>query len=98
MRLHVDRTARALILANRPVLLKGRGAIDGWLVSAGRLSDLVRAAVRGHGAFVGRLGRRIVGAEVLNDVVLDQGVAGPAVDGKVGVAVGVVGTGVSDRA
>jgi hypothetical protein len=28
--------------------------------------------------------------EVLNDVVLDEGVASPTVDGQVGVAVGVV--------
>ena len=34
--------------------------------------------------------------EVLNDVVLDERVASPAVDGKVGVAVGVVGTRVGD--
>jgi len=34
--------------------------------------------------------------EVLNDVVLDEWVASPAVDGKVGVAVGVVGTRIGD--
>jgi len=34
--------------------------------------------------------------EVLNDVVLDERVASPAVDGKVGVAIGVVGTRVGD--
>jgi hypothetical protein len=33
--LHVDRTAGALVLANGPVLLKGLGTIDGWLVGAG---------------------------------------------------------------
>lgn len=36
--------------------------------------------------------------EVLNDVVLDERVTGPAVDGKVGVAVGVVGARVGDGA
>ena len=36
--------------------------------------------------------------EVLNDVVLDERVASPAVDGKVGVAVGVVGARVGNGA
>jgi hypothetical protein len=36
--------------------------------------------------------------EVLNNVVLYKRVASPAVDGKVGVAVGVVGTRVGDGA
>lgn len=98
VRLHVDRAGRALVLANRPILLKGPGAINGWLVGAGRLSDLVRGAVRGDGTLVLRLRRRVVGAEVLDDVVLDKRVAGPAVDGKVRVAVVVVGTGVGDGA
>ena len=39
--LHVNRAGRALVLTNRPVLLKGLGAINGWLVGAGRLCDLV---------------------------------------------------------
>jgi hypothetical protein len=94
--LHVNRAGRALVLTNRPILLKGPGAINGWLVGAGRLSDLVGRAIGGNGTLVLGLRRRVVGAEVLNDVVLDEGVASPAVDGKVGVAVVVVGTGVGD--
>jgi hypothetical protein len=98
VRLHVDRTAGTLVLANRPVLLKGLCAVDGGLVGAGALRNLVRGTVGGHGALVGRLRRRVVRAEVLDDVVLDQRVAGPAVDGEVGVAVGVVLAGVGDGA
>jgi hypothetical protein len=82
----------------RPVLLKGLCAVDGGLVGAGALRNLVRGTVGGHGALVGRLRRRVVRAEVLDDVVLDQRVAGPAVDGEVGVAVGVVLAGVGDGA
>jgi hypothetical protein len=92
----VGRAGRALVLTNRPILLKGPGAINGWLVGAGRLSDLVGRAVRGDGTLVLGLRRGVVGTEVLNDVVLDERVAGPTVDGKVGVAVVVVGTGVGD--
>jgi hypothetical protein len=40
----------------------------------------------------------VVGAEVFHHVVFDQGVAGPAVDGEVGVAAGGVGAGVGDGA
>jgi hypothetical protein len=94
--LHVDRTAGALVLTNRPVLLKGRGAIDGRLVGTSSLGNLVRRAISGDGALVLGVGRRVVGAEVLNDVVLDERVAGPAVDGEVRVAVGAVGTRVGD--
>lgn len=94
--LHIDGAGRALVLTNRPILLKGPGAIDGGLVGTGRLSDLVGRSIRGDGTLVLGLGRGVVGAEVLNDVVLDKGVAGPAVDGKVGVAVVVVSTRVGD--
>jgi hypothetical protein len=94
--LHVDRTAGALVLTNRPVLLKGRGTINGWLVGASALGNFVRAAVDGDGTLVLGLRRGVVCTEVLNDVVLNKRVASPAVDGKVGVAVGVVGTRVGD--
>lgn len=94
--LHVDGAGRALVLTNRPILLKGPGAINGGLVGAGRLSDLVGRAVRVDSTLVLGLGRGVVGAEVLDDVVLDKGIAGPAVDGKVGVAVVVVATRVGD--
>jgi hypothetical protein len=70
--LHVDATSSALILADRPVLLKGLGAIDRWLVGTGALRDLVRAAVARHGTLVLGVGGWVVGAEVLDHVVLNQ--------------------------
>ena len=94
----IDTATNAVVLANRPVLLKGRGAVNRGLVGAGALGNLVGATVDGDGALVLRLRGRVVRAEVLDDVVLDERVAGPAVNGEVGVAVGVVGAGVSDRA
>lgn len=96
--LHVNGTGAALVLADGPVLLEGLGAVDGGLVGALGLGDLVRGAVGGERALDGGLRGGIVGAEVLDDVVFDQRVAGPAVDGEVRVAVGVVGAGVGDGA
>lgn len=96
--LHVDRAGAALVCADGPVLVEGLGAIDGGLVDALGLRDLVGGAVGGYGALDGGLRGGVVGAEVLDDVVFDQGVAGPAVDGEVGVTAGVVGTGVGDGA
>lgn len=58
--LHVDGSARTLVLANRPVLLKGPSSIDGWLVGTGRLGDLVGRAVGGQCTLVRGLGRWVV--------------------------------------
>lgn len=84
--LHVDATAGALDLADRPVLLKGLGAIDRWLVHTGRLGDRVNTAVSGEGTLALGVAGRVVGAETLDNVVLDQRAAGPAVYGQVTVA------------
>ena len=77
--LHVDTASSALVLADRPILLKGPGAINGWLVGAGALRDLVRAAVARHGALVLGVGGWVVGAEVLDDVVLDEAKSGDTI-------------------
>ncbi len=98
VRADVDGAGRALVLADRPVLLEGRGTLDRGLVGAGRLVDVVDGAVRGDAAELGGARGGVVGAEVLDDVVLDQGVLGPAVDREVGVAVGAVATRVVDGA
>ena len=83
MGLDIDGTAGALAAADTPVLLEGLGALDGRLVNARTLRNLVVASINSERALVGSLGRRIVVAKVLNDVVLDQRAGGPAVDGEV---------------
>lgn len=95
---HSDGTTGALLLADRPVLVEGLGAVDGRLVVAGSLVDVVGGAVGGDGAETLGARRRVVGAKVLDDVVLDKRVAGPAVDGQVAVAGGVELTRVGDGA
>jgi hypothetical protein len=85
-------TRRTLVLANTPVLVESSGTRDGGLVCANALVDIVGRAVRGHGAHVLETTAGVVGAVGFEDVVLDQGVLAPAVDGEVGVALRRVGT------
>lgn len=87
---NIDRAAGAVVAAHRPVLVKGGRSDDGRLVDALRAINVVDAAVRRHLAQLGGARRRVVGAKVLDNVVLDERVLGPAVDGEVTVAVGVV--------
>lgn len=93
---NVDRAAGAVAAAHRPVLVKGGRADDGRLVDALRAVNVVDAAVRRHLAQLGRARGRVVGAKVLDDVVLDERVLGPAIDGEVAVAVGAVAAGEVD--
>ena len=97
MRAEVDRAAGAVLAADRPVLLEGRGALDRGLVLAGSLEEGVCAAVDLGRADGGGGGRRVVAAEGLDDVELDERRLGPAVEGQVPVAggldVGFVGDG-----
>lgn len=95
---HGDGTTAALLLADRPVLVEGLSAIDGRLVVAGRLVDVVGGAVGGDGSEAGGARRGVVCAKVLDDIVLDKRVAGPAVDGEIAVAGGVEGARVGDGA
>lgn len=77
-----------------PKLLDGLRAVDARRVGVRRGVYVVDAAVGCDGAFLGGTGGRVVGAEAVDDVVLDERLAGPSVDGEVAVAVGFVGTGV----
>lgn len=77
----IDGTASTVVGADRPVLLEGRRPLDGWLVGAGRLEDLVGTAVHCDGTLCLCSRGGVVVAEALNDVVLNQWVLGPAVDG-----------------
>lgn len=87
---NVDRAAGAVVAADRPVLVKGGGSDDGRLVDSLRAVDVVDAAVRGHLTQLGGAGGWVVGSKVLNNVVLNQRVLGPSIDGEVAVAIGVV--------
>lgn len=80
VRLDVDGAADALLLADGPELREGRRAVDGGLVDARGLEDVVVAAVRGDGALLGCGRCRVVAAVGLDDVVLDERVASPAVE------------------
>lgn len=91
-----DGAADTLVPADRPVLLEGAGALDGWLVGSGADEDVVGAAVDSHLTLLLGTARGVVGAEVLNDVVLDERAASPTVNSQVAVTVGVVATRVRD--
>jgi hypothetical protein len=96
--LHVDRATDTLVLADRPVLLERPGAVDAGLVVAGAHEDVILVAVGIECALVLSLAAGIVRAVRLDDIVLDERVAGPAIDGQVAVALGVEVTTVVDRA
>lgn len=91
-----DGTASTLAGTNGPVLLEGSSSLHGRLVYTGGLEDLVGGTVGGDAADFGGGGGGIVGTEVLDDVVFNEGVGGPTVDGEVGVSVGFVGSAVGD--
>lgn len=93
---NVDGAAGAVVSAHRPVLVKGGRSDDGGLVDSLRAVNVVDAAVRRHLAQLGGAGGWVVGSKVLNNVVLDQRVLGPTVDGEVAVAVGAVAAGEVD--
>lgn len=87
--LHVDGSARALLGADGPVLLEGPGAVDRGLVGPGGDVDVIGAAVGLELALVLGLAAGVVGAVGLDDVVLYEWVARPAVDAEVAVALGI---------
>jgi hypothetical protein len=89
-------SADALLTANRPVLLEGLGTLDGRRVGAGADVDVVVCAVASNLTLLLAAAGGVVRAERLDDVVLDQGVLGPAVQREVAVALGAVGARVLD--
>lgn len=97
MRFRRNASTGSLGSTDRPILLKGRCANDRWLVGSGALVDIVGIPVGYDRAFLRRAGRGVVGAEVLDDVVLDEGRLCPSVDGEIAVAVGLIGAGVLDH-
>lgn len=87
---NIDAASGSVVLANGPVLLKGLGTVDRRSVGTGTGEDFVGAAIDLDSSLALSSARGIVGAEILDDVVLDQGVSGPSIDGKVAVAVRLV--------
>lgn len=58
-------TTGALVAANRPELLEGLGSVDGWLVGAGALVNVVDGAVGGDFALLGGAAGGVVGSELV---------------------------------
>ena len=118
VRLSGDGSAAALVVADRPVLLKGLGSLDGRSVDTSGGSNLVGRSIGSHAALGLGCGGRVIRSKVLNDycrplaiysamirhvrteltVVLDERARGPAIDGKVRVAIGLVRSRVLDVA
>lgn len=94
----VDGSAGTLVASDRPVLLKGLVTVNGGGIDTGADVDIVDRSVNIDLTLLLATGRGVVSTEVLNDVVLNERVAGPTVNGEVAVAVGVVRTRVLDGA
>lgn len=75
-----DYTAAGWVLTDRDILVEGGGTLDRGLVDLGVLVDVVVSSVAGDGAEE-RSGAVFL-IPVLHDVVLDERVGGPAVDGE----------------
>lgn len=88
----VDLPARSLLPPNRPVLIESLIAIDARGVVTGRLANIVDSIIAMYLTEGLSIRRGVVGAKVLHDVVLDERIPHPTVDGEVAVPVGLVGT------
>lgn len=91
-----DGSADALLPADGPVLLEGLGTLDGRRIGSGADVDIIGCAVASNFALLLAAAGGVVRAERLNDVVLDQGILGPAVQREVAVTLGAVGSRVLD--
>ena len=96
MGLDIDASADPVLGTDGPELVESGSSLDRRLVHACGLVDLVGSVVSIDSSKRFSAGRWVVGAEALNDVVLDQWVLGPAVDSEVAVSLGFPGTAVGD--
>jgi len=80
-----DSAAGAVSLADRPELVESSSALDGGLIDTLGLVDVVGSSVGGDRSLQRRAATRVVAAVGLDDVVLDEGARGPAVNGEVAV-------------
>jgi len=74
----------SLRLTNTPVLLEGRGTLNGRFIGAGGNVDVIHATIGGDGAFH-RSGaaRWCEGTVIFDDVEFDERVCRPAVDRQI---------------
>lgn len=91
-----DGSANTGVVADGPVLVKGRSTNDRRLVDLLVLVDLIRTSIAGNRALVGQTGGGVVVTIVLENVVLYKWILGPAIDREVGVPTGLEGTRVGD--
>ena len=84
---HRNGAARTLVLTHAPILFQSGGSRNSGQAAPYRCEDGVGAAIRIDCALDRRrtLKRRVVRPVVLDDVVLDEWVRRPAVDGQVAV-------------
>lgn len=73
-------TAAAARVSDRNVLLEGRGTLNRWLVGLLMLPNCVGSSIAGECALDGTLLGRV--ACIFHDVVFDERVGSPTVDGQ----------------
>ena len=83
-------------LPNGPVLRECGGSFDRSGVGPGSRVNIVCGSVRGDSALVRTSTSRVIVAVGFHDVILDQRIGGPTVDGEVAVAIGSEGTAIGD--
>lgn len=83
-----DRSADSLRGSDGPVLVKGLRSGDRGRVDASGLVDVIGPSIGSDSTFVGKTCAGIVGTERLENIVLDEWVRRPAVNGQVCVAIG----------
>lgn len=83
--LDCNSTADTLARPHTPKLLECCSSVDGGLVSACSLQDIVGTAISGDGTLLRSSRRGVVGAIRFDNVVFDKWVARPAVQGDVRV-------------
>jgi hypothetical protein len=84
-------SAGALVATDRPVLVESSSAGDGRLVDLGVGVDIVDGSITGNSSLVGHAVSGVVVAVVFQDIVLDEGAGGPAVNSEVSITGGAEG-------
>lgn len=91
-----DSSARAVRLADGPVLSESRSSLNGWLVCTEARKDIICSTVRGDCALMCATAGWVVRAKGFNNIVLDERASGPTVDREVAVTIGTVVGGIAD--